>query len=342
MRGNTNKGLIGYMGNFRDEQHGRTVEFKALPYISDEKTARQVLREIRVLRCLSSDHVACLERAAFQPDPQHFGRPLLMFELMDTTFKLIANSRMMLSEEHQQFFNYQMMRGLKYIHSAGLVLGTISAESVMIDRNEQQCFAQMNEARLAGSIANSQVSYSSDRRYLAPEVLLGQATVRTASDMWAAGCVMLEMLERRVAFAGDSDDAVLTSITHRSGRLTPEDLAFIADPALRLRLAASSTEEKLPFTRDVRGISASLLQLVDLCLEFNPDRRITACAALLLPCFTELHEPIDEPEFAGELDLRFEAEPLSLRQLQRLVLAEMNLVNLARRHEPIDISLFLD
>ena len=41
--------------------------------------------------------------------------------------------------------------------------------------------------------------------YRAPEILLGCTTYTTAIDIWALGCVLVEMSSGSILFAGDSD-----------------------------------------------------------------------------------------------------------------------------------------
>ena len=47
--------------------------------------------------------------------------------------------------------------------------------------------------------------------YRAPEILLGCTTYSTAIDMWALGCVFVEMSTGGVLFAGDSDVGQVTA-----------------------------------------------------------------------------------------------------------------------------------
>lgn len=45
----------------------------------------------------------------------------IVTELMDTDLHQIIQSSQPLSNEHIQYFVYQILRGLKYIHSAGVI-----------------------------------------------------------------------------------------------------------------------------------------------------------------------------------------------------------------------------
>lgn len=45
----------------------------------------------------------------------------IMTDLMETDLHRIIHSRQDLSDEHVQYFVYQILRGLKFLHSAGVL-----------------------------------------------------------------------------------------------------------------------------------------------------------------------------------------------------------------------------
>src|SRR5688500_2540347 len=48
-------------------------------------------------------------------------RRYMVFELMDTDMSRIINSKNALTDEHYQYFVYQMLCGLKYVHTANVI-----------------------------------------------------------------------------------------------------------------------------------------------------------------------------------------------------------------------------
>ena len=55
--------------------------------------------------------------------------------------------------------------------------------------------------------------------YRAPEVLLGSRRYGTAVDMWALGCVCVELETKGVAFPGTSEESMLNNIFTTMGTL---------------------------------------------------------------------------------------------------------------------------
>src|SRR3984957_6206135 len=56
-----------------------------------------------------------------RPHSPNFNNIYLVSELMETDLACVIRSPQELTDEHCQFFIYQVLRGLKYIHSSNVV-----------------------------------------------------------------------------------------------------------------------------------------------------------------------------------------------------------------------------
>lgn len=56
-------------------------------------------------------------------------------EMMDTDLTSIIKSDQPLTEEHYKFFLYQLLRGLKYIHSAKIVHRDLKPRNLLVNSN---------------------------------------------------------------------------------------------------------------------------------------------------------------------------------------------------------------
>ena len=68
------------------------------------------------------------------------------------------------------------------------------------------------------------VPYICSRYYRAPELMFGSKTYGTAIDIWAAGCVIAEMLHGDVLFKGEMAHSQLIEVIKKLGSPTEEQI----------------------------------------------------------------------------------------------------------------------
>jgi len=83
--------------------------------------AKRLLREIKILSCLQHENVIRLVDLQKPLHKQGWNEVYMVTELMDTDLAQILKSKQELSDQHVQFFIYQLLKGLKYIHSANVM-----------------------------------------------------------------------------------------------------------------------------------------------------------------------------------------------------------------------------
>lgn len=81
--------------------------------------AVRILREIKLLRLLRHADIVDIKHIMLPPDSSHYKDIYIVFELMESDLhNVIKMNQGTMTNEHFQFFLYQMLRGLMYIHSA--------------------------------------------------------------------------------------------------------------------------------------------------------------------------------------------------------------------------------
>ena len=153
--------------------------------------------------------------------------------------------------------------------------------------------------------------YVATRWYRAPEILLGSTRYTYGVDMWSAGCILAELLIGRPLFPGTSTMNQLQRVLHLTGMPAEEDVAAIESPfastmleSLRARGgqgtagppgSADGPAEAGTLREAFAGrCSPEAVDLLERCLEFNPDKRITAEEALGHPYVAQFHNEADE------------------------------------------------
>jgi mitogen-activated protein kinase 1/3 len=89
--------------------------------------ATRILREVKLLRMLKHPDVVEIKHIMLPPHPREFKDIYVVFELMETDLHQVIKANDDLTAEHHQFFLYQLLRGLKYVHS-GAWLDTVAEQ----------------------------------------------------------------------------------------------------------------------------------------------------------------------------------------------------------------------
>jgi len=248
-------------------------------------------------------------------------------ELMETDLASIIKSPQPLSDEHIQFFLYQILRGLKYIHSAGIIHRDLKPRNLLVNSN---CDLKICDFGLSRAIHYQQktgdmTDYVATRWYRAPELLLAAKEYGPSVDMWSVGCILAELLKRKPFLPGTETKTQLELIIDVFGNPTDEEINSI--PKEKSRKFMKSLPKKQPKSFEALFSQANplALDLLKKLMVFDPVKRITVEEALKHPYLAALHFPEDEPiaENVPAAEFEFEKYPLSLAQLKDLVYEEI-------------------
>uniref|UniRef100_A0A0G4FVX7 Mitogen-activated protein kinase n=1 Tax=Chromera velia CCMP2878 TaxID=1169474 RepID=A0A0G4FVX7_9ALVE len=157
-------------------------------------------------------------------------------------------------------------------------------------------------------------SYVATRWYRAPELIWGSGDYDGRVDVWAAGCVLAEMLGHgKVLFPGRDSRDQLEQIVLLLGLPDPDVMAEIPEGARRFMQAVEDRHlrEHGPRTsesvREILGekfpeASEKCLDLLAGMLAVHPSQRLSAAACLRAPWFDEGVAGGDEDEAGQERD----------------------------------------
>ena len=115
--------------------------------------------------------------------------------------------------------------------------------------------------------------------YRAPEILLGQQRYTFPVDIWAVGCIFAQLYLKRPLFLGNGYEIEqIFKIFEIMG--TPTTNYWPNLPNLPDFKYSFPKWTKQPLSQFVPDISADGLDLLEKMLELNPQKRISAAAAL--------------------------------------------------------------
>lgn len=295
--------------------------------------SRRTLRELRFLRCIQHENVVNI-RSVFcsGPSREQMEDLYVVTEVMDTDLYTVIRSCPPLSPPHIMFFLYQILRGLKYIHSAGIIHRDLKPKNLLVNRNCDLRICDFGMARLAHDTGiqgmdRQMTEYVCTRWYRAPELLCCWSAYSYQVDIWSTGCIFAEMMTRRCLFKGKSTIDQLRRIEAALGIPTPEEIAKIPNAKARVYLSQQKPIAVPPLTM-VLGLEPSpqALDILSSCmLKFDPDKRQLAPDLLSHPYLSELHEEADEPLSAPvpPEDFEFERRRVGASDLQEELFREI-------------------
>jgi len=261
------KGISGVVVSATDSQTNcSAVAIKKVDFLNQPmrtQVARQILREVRLMHCMKHPNIITLLDIMLPPVLMHSllssRQPLLselyiVTELMSTDLYQILSAAQcpstifFLKLGQVQYLLYQLMCGVQYMSSAGVIHRDLKPSNLLIDL--RSCQLRICDFGLARAIPRRRVGsfqgkmkrdtlglhdpmteYVVTRCYRAPELLLGNAHYGPGIDIWSVGCIMAEMLapSMGILFRGKERRETLTRIASILGRPSTAELWFVAN-----------------------------------------------------------------------------------------------------------------
>jgi len=317
------QGAYGVVCSALDIATNRKVAIKKTFNVFESQTvAKRTLREIKLLRHFKHDNIISIKDIIL-PQLRNFNEVYVVTELMDTDLQQIIKSPQPLTDEHIQYFVYQILRGLKCIHSAHVIHRDLKPGNLLVNSN---CDLKICDFGLGRSaiVLPELTEYVTTRWYRAPEVLLCSDTYSYAIDVWAAGCILYEMLTRRPLFPGKEYLNQLNLILDRLGTPTDEEIQNIRNNKARDYITNLQKRPRIPFVQTLpQDINPLAIDLLEKMLVFDTSSRITVNDALRHPYLSRLHDAEDEPIALAPFVFELDNERLSIDMLRDLLYEEI-------------------
>ncbi|EZF28407.1 CMGC/MAPK protein kinase, partial [Trichophyton interdigitale H6] len=288
--------------------------------------AKRALREIKLLQHFRGHrNITCLYDMDI-PRPENFNEVYLYEELMECDLAAIIRSGQPLTDAHFQSFIYQILCGLKYIHSANVLHRDLKPGNLLVNADCELKICDFGLAR-GFSIdpdenAGYMTEYVATRWYRAPEIMLSFPSYTKAIDVWSVGCILAELLGGRPFFKGRDYVDQLNQILHYLGTPTEETLCRIGSPRAQEYVRNLPYMHKQPFDRLFPNANPDALHLLDRMLAFDPSSRISVEEALEHRYLHIWHDASDEPNCPTPFDFHFEVVD-DVQEMRRMILNEV-------------------
>ncbi|XP_047083868.1 putative cyclin-dependent kinase F-2 [Lolium rigidum] len=318
------EGAFGIVKKARHCVTGKTV---AIKFLRPDTDASELQEEGRFLEaCAGNPYV--VGSHGFVRDPNTTKLSLAM-EYVGPSLHTSLSKRPPLPEAVVRRYMWQLLTGAQKMHERGIVHRDIKPANILV--GEDGKILKLCDLGLALSLATEKTPYgdAGTPPYMAPEMLLGKPDYDARVDTWSLGCVMAEMLaggKMLFSFKGGSRHTAKVSQLWEIFSLLglPDEKAwpeFASLPlaATFLPMRWFSQHDRLGELFHEEMLSNDGFQVLKGLLECNPDKRLTAAAALQLPWFLP---EIDKLPVPGKIVVRIKlsrpATPKKKKNLGRI------------------------
>lgn len=292
-------GAYGFVISAADEISGETVAIKLVTRVFDKiQLAKRALREITLLRHFNHENITGLiDVDAISPD---FNEIYIFMEPMEADLHQIIRSGQTLTNEHVQYFLYQILRGMKYVHSASVIHRDLKPGNLLVNADCELKICDFGLSRGFDSKPDENAThlteYVATRWYRAPEIMLAFRRYTTAIDVWSIGCILAELLMGKPLFKGKDYVDQLNKVLDVLG--TPEErvIGKIGSEKAQVYVRSLPIKKRVPFMKLMPSADPQALDLLAKMLAFDPTQRITVPQALEHPWLASYHDEADEPD----------------------------------------------
>lgn len=176
---------------------------KVAPMAKTSLDAKHILREIRLMRYLGKHpNIIGIKDLFLRPG---YDEIYIVMDFLDTDLHRVIQSEQPLSMQHNRHFMFQILQGIKYMHSCGVLHRDLKPGNLLVTKTCELVIADFGLARSKAITRNPMTQHVVTRWYRPPELMLcPDGKYNEAIDVWSTGCIFAELLGRTPLFPGEN------------------------------------------------------------------------------------------------------------------------------------------
>lgn len=237
VRKHVGSGSYGAVSEAKDLQSGHKCAIKKVDRVFEDLTdCKRILREISILSRLKHPNVVRLYDCviSLKQKPSNWTELYIVMELADSDLKRLCRTPVFLMEEHGRQVIYNLLVGVRYLHSTGVwhrdlkpanvlvnqdcgvricdfglsrAMGvTVDTDQFQLEEKDPDTPGEMPLVPHTERLKRNLTGHVVTRWYRAPELILLQKNYTAAIDIWSLGCIFAELLgmvEKNIASPKD-------------------------------------------------------------------------------------------------------------------------------------------
>ncbi|XP_032885197.1 cyclin-dependent kinase-like 3 [Amblyraja radiata] len=277
------EGTYGSVMKCRHKETGQIVAIKRFQDREDDRLVKKIaVREIRFLKQFRHENLVNLIEVFKQKK-----RLFLVFEFVDHTvlddLERFPNG---LESKRLRKCLIQVLRATEYLHKNNIIHRDIKPENVLVSGSGVVKLCDFGFARTLAAPGETYTEYVATRWYRAPELVVGDNKYGKPVDIWAFGCMSIEMATGSPYLPGNSDLDQIHKIVTQVGNLTPRlKSLFSKNPTFAGACLPDVQRPESP-EKKLSKCNPLLTQLVKKCLQMDADKRASSIELLKHEYFT--------------------------------------------------------
>ncbi|XP_029402483.1 cyclin-dependent kinase-like 3 isoform X3 [Mus pahari] len=280
--GKVGEGSYGTVMKCKHKDTGRIVAIKIF-YEKPEKSVNKIAtREIKFLKQFRHENLVNLIEVFRQKKKIH-----LVFEFIDhTVLDELQHYCHGLESKRLRKYLFQILRAIEYLHNNNIIHRDIKPENILVSQSGITKLCDFGFARTLAAPGDVYTDYVATRWYRAPELVLKDTSYGKPVDIWALGCMIIEMATGNPYLPSSSDLDLLHKIVLKVGNLTPHLHNIFSKSPIFAGVVLPQVQHPKTARKKYPKLNGLLADIVHACLQIDPAERTSSTDLLRHDYFT--------------------------------------------------------